>query len=219
MKKMIFVLAALLLMSSFIYAGTQLEVATDEKEGDVREGSQVSDSLTIYLKPTAAENQYVWVAFTKKEVTSSGTADQAKAYGDGEKLELAMSTTDTSATASNAENSLYISAQFAYNGRADVKLSGKALAGTGSSGQEYLGYTITKQGVASDSYLTVESGDQANVVSDENPTFPISHDGSSGANAWVKYYSIPLKITTDAVTNTTATEFTGEITATVESAD
>ncbi len=211
MKKVIFTLCMVFVVAAMLPAATGDPLTPGT---DVSLDSQVSDSLTIVLEPASAENQYIWIEFTKAKVESSTEDPKDKAIT-GE-FALSMTTTDTSATASNDDDTLFISAQFAYSGNADVQLSGTALKGTTTSSTEYIGYTITNQEEDSIQYIDVDAANEdASVTGD---TVVIQHRPTDPSK-WVDVRSVPLKITTDPITGKTAGKFTGEITATVISAD
>ena len=180
----------------------------------ISEGSVTQASVNTLLKIDSKENQYIWVGFTDEEVEKQEEDASQKAVQGN--LPLSM-TSGTTASNDTADGTLYISAQFAYRSNAKVTLSGLAMSGTGtgeSPSTEYLGYSVSKKtdDNSGETYLTVEESNNVDSAVGTKPA--IEH---SGTEDWMQYYSVPLLITTASLDGKTATEFTGTITATVES--
>lgn len=173
--------------------------------------SVTSDTVGIKLDYSSSENQYVWVGFTSKAVTSQSEDPSTKLIPDGTNIELSMNSGDTAtneASAGDENKNLYISAQFAYKGRVKVTLSGSRMQNEGKT--EYLGYTVSDMNKASE-YLNVTADDNV-AVSGLTPV--IKHDGSSN---WMSFDSEQLLIETTSLSGKTSTSFTGSIKATIES--
>lgn len=194
--------------------GTVLFAANPTPIDGISEGSVTQASVNTLLNIDSKENQYIWVGFTDEEVETQGEDASQKAVQGN--LPLSM-TSGTTASNDTADGTLYISAQFAYRSNAKVTLSGLAMSGTGtveSPSTEYLGYSVSKKtdNNSGETYLAVKESN--NVDSAVGTTPAIIHYGSED---WMQFYSVPLLITTESLDGKTATEFTGTITATVES--
>ena len=206
MKKTIVILVFLCCVASLM----AVEPTPIDKD-TVSAESVVTDTVGIKLDYSSSENQYVWVGFTSKAVTSQSEDPSTKLIPDGTNIELSMNSGDTAtneASAGDENKNLYISAQFAYKGRVKVTLSGSRMQNEGKT--EYLGYTVSDMNKASE-YLNVTADDDV-AVSGLTPV--ITHNGSSN---WMSFDSEQLLIETTSLSGKTSTSFTGSIKATIES--